>query len=58
MYRLLPACEQEDIFDLIFFKYKKHVERKMESIYWTYSEDRAEQKNTSAGSDAAAGGTA
>lgn len=40
MYRLLPEHQQEDAFDLVYFKYKKHVEQKMESIYWTYTEDR------------------
>ena len=38
MYRLLPSHEQEDLFDLAYFKYRKHVEKKKESIYWTYFE--------------------
>lgn len=29
MFRLLPPYEQEDIFDLVYFKYKKHVEREV-----------------------------
>ena len=32
MFRLLPSYEREDLFDLVYFKYKKHVEKKMESI--------------------------
>lgn len=36
MYRLLPSHEREDLFDLVYFKYRKHVEKKAESIYWTY----------------------
>ena len=36
MYRLLPEEQREDIFDLVHLKYRKHVERKKESIYWTY----------------------
>lgn len=52
MFRLLPSHEQEDIFDLIYFKYKKHVEKKAESIYWTYvSENREEKSGTSRGSN-------
>jgi len=36
MFRLLPSYEREDFFDLIYFKYKKHVEKKEASIYSTY----------------------
>ena len=36
MFRLLPPSHQEDVFDLVYFKYKRHVEQKKESIYWTY----------------------
>ncbi len=46
MFRLLPSYEREDLFDLVYFKYKKHVEKKAESIYWTYSADKLKQKNT------------
>ena len=31
MFRLLPSHEQEDVFDLICFKYKKYVEKKTKS---------------------------
>lgn len=39
MYRLLPSHVQEDTFDQVFCLYRKYVERKRESIYWTYGED-------------------
>ena len=35
MYRLLPSLQQEELFDLTYFKYKRYVEQKKESIYWT-----------------------
>ena len=40
MFRLLPEEEQEDIFDIVHLKYKRRVERKRESIYWTYKADK------------------
>ena len=51
MFRLLPSYEREDLFDLIYFKYKKHAEKKMESIYWTYAAERENAKPTSAPGD-------
>lgn len=45
MFRLLPSHEQEDVFDLVYFKYKKYVEKKMESIYWTYVEGSGNEKS-------------
>ena len=39
MFRLLPEEEREDVFDIVHLKYKRRVERKRESIYWTYTED-------------------
>lgn len=51
MFRLLPSYEREDLFELVYFKYKKHVEKKMESIYWTYAAEREEAKPTSAPGD-------
>lgn len=48
MYRLLPDYRKEDAFDIIQTMYQKHVERKKESIYWTYKEDRLKQKGTTA----------
>lgn len=41
MYRLLPCYVQEDMFDQVHCLYRKYVEQKKESIYWTYKEDRA-----------------
>ena len=58
MYRLLPFHEQEDVFDLIHFKYKKHVEKKAESIYWTYKADKLKQKGTAASDGGSQGGIA
>lgn len=40
MFRLLPSREQEDAFDYVYFKYKKFVEQKKMSIFWTYAEGR------------------
>ena len=45
MFRLLPSHEQEDIFDLVYFKYKKYVEKKTESIYWTYADESSDKKS-------------
>lgn len=41
MFRLLPEEEREDIFDIVHLKYKRRIERKKESIYWTYFEDES-----------------
>lgn len=58
MFRLLPSHEQEDVFDLVYFKYKKYVEKKMESIYWTYAEGSGNEKSgPSQGLDARDGTT-
>ena len=57
MYRLLPEEQQEDIFDVIHLKYRKHVERKKESIYWTYAADR-EEKSAPSRAGSAQDGTA
>ena len=45
MFRLLPSHEREDLFDLTYFKYKKYVERKKESIYWTYFDESGDEKS-------------
>lgn len=58
MFRLLPDHKKEDAFDIICTLYQKHVERKKDSIYWTYKEDKLKQKNTAAGSNEAMDGTA
>lgn len=57
MFRLLPSHEQEDIFDLVYFKYKKHVERKAESIYWTYADANTDKKSGPIQSSKAKNGT-
>lgn len=54
MYRLLPDYVQEDIFDLIYMQYKKHIEKKRVSIYSTYTKG----KSGSGMDDDAHGGTA
>lgn len=51
MYRLLPEEEREDVFDIVHLKYKRRVERKKESIYWTYKADKLKRKSTAADSD-------
>lgn len=48
MFRLLPEEEREDVFDIVHLKYKRRVERKRESIYWTYKADKLKQKATAA----------
>lgn len=52
MFRLLPSHEQEDVFDLVYFKYKKYVEKKMESIYWTYADESAKKSAPAQGNEA------
>lgn len=53
MFRLLPEEEREDIFDIVHLKYKRRVERKRESIYWTYfDESRDEQSGPAEGREA------
>ena len=58
MYRLLPPSHREEIFDLVYFKYKRHVEEKKESIYSTYFDGREDEKSGPAGSREARDGTA
>lgn len=58
MYRLLPPSHREEIFDLVYFKYKRHVEEKKESIYSTYFDGSEDEKSGSAGSREARDGTA
>lgn len=56
MYRLLPDHKKEDAFDIICTLYQKHVERKKESIYWTYKADKLKRKSTAADSDSGSSG--
>lgn len=58
MYRLLPPSHREEIFDLVYFKYKRHVEEKKESIYSTYFNGSEDEKSGPAGSREARDGTA
>lgn len=46
MFRLLPSLEKEDTFDIVHLKYKRHVEKKRESIFWTYSDESSDEKNS------------
>ena len=57
MYRLLPPSHREEIFDLVYFKYKRHVEEKKESIYSTYFDESEDEKSGPAGSREARDGT-
>ena len=45
MFRLLPPSHQEEVFDLVYFKYKRHVEQKIESIFSTYTRGGVTQKS-------------
>lgn len=58
MYRLLPPSHREEIFDLVYFKYKRHVEEKKGSIYSTYFDGSGDEKSGPAGSREARDGTA
>ena len=57
MYRLLPPSHREEIFDLVYFKYKRHVEEKKESIYSTYFDGSEDEKSGPAGRREARDGT-
>ena len=46
MYRLLPDEQKEDVFDIVHLKYRKHVEREKESIYWTYHDENEGKKSS------------
>lgn len=58
MFRLLPSLEQEDVFDIIHLKYKRHVEKKRDSIFWTYAAESDATKSGPAESREARDGTA
>lgn len=57
MYRLLPPSHREEIFDLVYFKYKRHVEEKKASIYSTYFDGSEDEESGPAGSREARDGT-
>ena len=58
MYRLIPPSHREEIFDLVYFKYKRYVEQKKASIYSTYFDRSEDEKSGPAGSREARDGTA
>lgn len=47
MFRLLPESHKEELFDLIYFKYKRQVEDKKSSIYSTYFTENDDEKSGS-----------
>ena len=58
MFRLLPEEEREDVFDIIHLKYKRRVEKKRESIYWTYFDGSGDEESGPAEGREARDGTA
>ena len=58
MFRLLTPEGQEDVFDIVYLKYKRRVERKRESIYWTYFDESENTQSDPAGGHETQGGTA
>lgn len=58
MFRLLPPSHQEEVFDLVYFKYKRHVEQKKESIFSTYTRGGGTQKSDPVEGREAQGGIA
>lgn len=58
MFRLLPPSHQEEVFDLVYLKYKRHVEQKKESIFWTYFDKNKGEKSGPAEDLEARDGTA
>lgn len=45
MFRLLSPEEQEDVFDIIHLKYKRRIDRKKGSIYWTYFDESSDEQS-------------
>lgn len=45
MIRLMSSEQQEEVFDYTYFKYRRFVERKRESIYSTYGKGKAYGKS-------------
>lgn len=58
MFRLLPPSHQEEVFDLVYFKYKRHVEQKKESLFSEYRAGSASEKSDPAEGGEAQGGIA
>ncbi|WP_270815200.1 helix-turn-helix domain-containing protein [Hungatella effluvii] len=45
MFRLLSEGQQDEVFDLLYFKYKRHIEDKKGSISSTYRNENKQQKS-------------
>ena len=58
MFRLLPSLEKEDVFDIVHLKYKRYVEKKKDSIFWTYFDASAKEKSGPSEDDITRIGTA
>lgn len=58
MFRLLPPSHREEVFDLVYFKYKRHTDREKESIYWTYFDESSDEESGPAEDREARDGTA
>lgn len=58
MYRLLPDPKQEDVFDIVLSMYKRHVEKKKESIYSAYTRSSSKRAGDPAGDGSSQGGIA
>lgn len=58
MFRLLPPSHRDELFDLTYFKYKRYVEQKKESIYSTYFYESDDEESGPAGSHKPRNGTA
>ncbi len=58
MFRLLSEEEREDVFDIVHLKYKRRLNCKRESIYWTYfDESEGEQSGPAEGRETRDGTT-
>lgn len=58
MYRLLPDPKQEDVFDIVLSMYKRHVEKKKESIYSAYTKSSSERAGAPVEDGSSQGGIA
>ncbi len=45
MFRLVSPSHREEVFDLVYFKYKRHLEGEKESIYWTYFDESGDEQS-------------
>lgn len=58
MFRLLSPSHREEVFDLVYFKYKRHTDKGKESIYWTYFDESSDERSGPAEDREAHDGTA